>query len=143
MSLKKILIGREDSNSVVIAETSVSRVHAELIDSSKKLYLKDLESKNSTFIIREGIHILVGSDPVELRATDQVCFGLTGPYKLAQLTPAFQTQVILLAREKPVEEKRESKTSTAVMRPTKYRCPSCGSIVKNTSKLCEHCQTHL
>jgi len=143
MATKKILIGRDDSNNVVIAEVSVSRIHAELIDSGKNLHIKDLDSKNSTFILRDGIHVVVGSEPVEILLGDLLSFGLVGPYKLQELIAGFERKVILIAHERPKTEERESKTNTAVVKPAKYRCPSCGSIVKNTLKICDNCHTHL
>jgi pSer/pThr/pTyr-binding forkhead associated (FHA) protein len=140
---KKILIGRDDSNNVVIAENSVSRVHAELIDNGKKLFLKDLESKNATYIVRDGIHLIVGPDPVELKQSDQLRFGLVGPYTLSNVLPAFQAKVTLIAPSRELGPEPELKTSTAVVKPKRYRCPSCGSIVKDTFKQCDHCHTHL
>ena len=51
----KLTIGRAPTNDVVLADTSISRLHAELICSKNgKLFLIDCHSSNGTNLIRNG-----------------------------------------------------------------------------------------
>ena len=45
-----VLIGRDSGNDVVIPDQVVSRLHAELTMKDGRVFLKDLQSRNGTFL---------------------------------------------------------------------------------------------
>ncbi|TYQ16531.1 UNVERIFIED_CONTAM: FHA domain protein [Acetivibrio alkalicellulosi] len=47
---KNITIGRYDKNDIVIKDSFISGIHAQITKGDSKIYLKDLGSKNGTFI---------------------------------------------------------------------------------------------
>ena len=71
---QEVLVGRElpaGRQGLVIDDIFVSRTHA-VISLKKEFYIKDLESKNGTFI--NGRQIIPGV-PVPLEDGDKICFG--------------------------------------------------------------------
>lgn len=81
--MQTIKIGRSSSNDVILNDTTVSHIHAELIvldqTGSKSYTLKDLNSLNGTFV--NGIKI---SSAVSIKPTDSLKFGnyITNLYAL-------------------------------------------------------------
>ncbi len=69
-----ISIGRSPENIVVIPDLEVSRKHAELTTDGVKLMLRDLNSKNGTFLYN-GKEFLRVSDSVEVKPNSIVKFG--------------------------------------------------------------------
>lgn len=65
------IIGRESSCAISVDDGSVSRKHAELVLKEGKLTLKDLKSKNHTFIDNQKI-----STEVEVKEGIEISFGL-------------------------------------------------------------------
>jgi FHA domain len=70
-NFKKITIGRDSKNQVVLSDSSVSRMHAELfIDNEGNAFLTDMNSSNGTTV--NGSRI---SGTVQLKKNDVVMFG--------------------------------------------------------------------
>jgi pSer/pThr/pTyr-binding forkhead associated (FHA) protein len=65
------VVGRDAACTIVVEDPSVSRRHAEFVLKDGRLTLKDLGSKNSTFIDEQRI-----SKEVEVREGMQIAFGL-------------------------------------------------------------------
>jgi len=63
-------IGRETGQSLVMANASVSRKHAQLISSNGAFWLWDLDSQNGTW--RNGVRV---TQPVALQSGDTLRFG--------------------------------------------------------------------
>lgn len=67
---RKLSMGRQASNDVVVQEPGVSRNHAELFDTDGVFYVRDLGSTNGTFVndekIPEGDRLLSDGDSVRL-----------------------------------------------------------------------------
>ena len=66
--MKKITIGRNSSNDIVINDTMVSRFHCEIIQESGTIKIVDLNSSNGTFVNGQRI-----SGAVDLTPQDTVC----------------------------------------------------------------------
>jgi hypothetical protein len=73
---RRIRIGRQSDNDLVVADPGVSRHHAEVINESGTCTLRDLGSTNGTYVngsvvhehaLRDGDRISVGSTVVEFR----------------------------------------------------------------------------
>jgi len=47
-----VRIGRDSSNAIVVPDETVSRFHAELVMQGGRIFLKDLGSKNGTFLYK-------------------------------------------------------------------------------------------
>ena len=69
-----ISIGRSPENVIVLPDQEVSRKHAELTMDGDKLMLKDLESKNGTYLY-DGKKFQQVSDSVEVKPNSVVKFG--------------------------------------------------------------------
>ena len=66
-------LGRQSSNDVVVAETGVSRQHAEILRVESGYNLRDLSSTNGTFVnskkIEQGDYLLQDGDTIRLGAS--------------------------------------------------------------------------
>jgi pSer/pThr/pTyr-binding forkhead associated (FHA) protein len=64
----EVLIGRLDSNDLVLADAAVSRVHAKLVREGEAWVLLDLESRTGTFVDGQRItrHRLVAGDKIDI-----------------------------------------------------------------------------
>ncbi len=69
-----ISIGRSPENVIVLPDQEVSRKHAELTMDGDKLMLKDLQSKNGTYLY-DGKKFQQVSDSVEVKPNSVVKFG--------------------------------------------------------------------
>ena len=69
-----ISIGRNPENVVVIPDQEVSRKHAEVTTDGTKLFLRDLNSKNGTYLY-DGKEFQQVSDSVEVKPNSIVKFG--------------------------------------------------------------------
>ena len=70
--LKKITVGRESSNDIIISQALISRKHAEFYVETNQLIVKDLNSTNGTFV--NGTVIKA---PTSLKTLDIVYIGQT------------------------------------------------------------------
>lgn len=69
-----VSIGRSPENVIVIPDQEVSRVHAELTTEGTKLLLKDLKSKNGTYVY-DGKKFEQVTDSVEVKPNSILKFG--------------------------------------------------------------------
>lgn len=67
---KKMLIGRSDTNQIVLKDTKVSRQHAELSWVKKQCTVKDLQSSNGVFINGERVQAATLHDGDQLQIGD-------------------------------------------------------------------------
>jgi len=65
------VIGRSDYSSILIADPSVSRVHASITQRDGKTFIQDLGSRNHTFVNGEQ----VGEAPVQIDIGDTIRIG--------------------------------------------------------------------
>ncbi len=90
---ERATVGSHPSNDLVVSEPTVSRFHLELVASAVGVRLRDLESRNGTFVdgvrvfdalLREGSRVQVGStvlrfaaaaDGLQIALSKQACFG--------------------------------------------------------------------
>ena len=70
--LKKITVGRESSNDIIVSQGLVSRKHAEFYVEKDQLFVKDLNSTNGTFVNGTAI-----KQPTLLHTLDIVYIGQT------------------------------------------------------------------
>ena len=70
--LKKVTVGRESSNDIIISQALISRKHSEFYVENEQLYVKDLNSTNGTFV--NGTVI---KTPTPLKTLDIVYIGQT------------------------------------------------------------------
>ena len=83
LSKEMTLIGRDQSNHLVVEETQVSRRHAGIRKSSAGYWLEDLGSRHGTFVNGEQVEgegrELHDSDRIELGGTGSVHWVFTEP----------------------------------------------------------------
>ena len=74
MPSKSLIVGRDRSADIPIADSSVSRRHAqvEIIDGGR-IFLTDCQSSNGTFVIRSGQSIRITQETVS--PGEQIRFG--------------------------------------------------------------------
>jgi pSer/pThr/pTyr-binding forkhead associated (FHA) protein len=65
-----VRIGRADDNDVVLRDPRVSRRHAELVRSEHHFELRDLGSRNGTFVNGQSV-----VEPIEVASGDRLTFG--------------------------------------------------------------------
>lgn len=69
----EIELGRSvETGGMVVADERVSRRHARFARIGERLVVTDLESTNGTVIVRGGVRIEVGSEPVALGVGDEI-----------------------------------------------------------------------
>ncbi len=90
----RCLIGREPDADIVIADRRISRHHAEIVRRDDKYYLRDLGSKNGTYVNGER---LLGQH--ELRDDDEIHIALAA--RLSFLGPSSTMSLDLDATLKP------------------------------------------
>jgi two-component system, cell cycle response regulator len=66
-----ITIGRDPRNTLCLDESGVSRTHAVIMHQSQGVIVRDVGSKNGTFVNREPVqeHVLVDGDMIQLGST--------------------------------------------------------------------------
>jgi len=67
-----VIIGRDVDNGVIVADTGVSRHHAEIFRIGDKFFVKDLDSKNGTFVNDEqtSLELLKHGDRIRIGQTE-------------------------------------------------------------------------
>ena len=99
--LKKITVGRESSNDVIISQGLVTRKHAEFYVEKDQLFVKDLNSTNGTFVNGTAI-----KGPTSLKTLDIVYIGQTKfvvqQNKLIYKTPVKGLQIDAITISKTV-----------------------------------------
>ncbi len=70
---RECTIGRQEGEGrLTIADGRVSRLHALISNDINGLSVSDLGSSNGTFLVRDGVTVRVGMEPVGLRGGDLV-----------------------------------------------------------------------
>ncbi|MBP2279221.1 hypothetical protein H4W00_000034 [Psychrobacter sp. PL19] len=105
-------VGRGSDKDVVLGSKQVSRNHALLSVSNGKLYLKDLNSSNGTFINEERIE---SNKSEQVKADDTVGFASFSFQVIAPMATAFDTATRL---EQPVEDSMNPEPTTVDTLPT-------------------------
>ncbi|MEC5209865.1 pSer/pThr/pTyr-binding forkhead associated (FHA) protein [Psychrobacter sp. PL15] len=109
---ESLSVGRGSDNDVVLGSKQVSRNHALLSVSNGKLYLKDLNSSNGTFINEERIE---SNKSEQVKADDTVGFASFSFQVIAPMATAFDTATRL---EQPVEDSINLEPTTVDTLPT-------------------------
>lgn len=78
-----VSIGRDSGNDVVIPDQVVSRIHAELTMKDGRVFLKDLHSKNGTFLF-VGMDFKPVGEGVVVAPNSMIRLGTTTILKLAR-----------------------------------------------------------
>ncbi len=74
LSNKSFGIGRDRSNAVIVSDPKVSKFHATVTFKLGKAYLKDIGSKNGTYINKKKVNI---DEMIELKNQDVIILGST------------------------------------------------------------------
>lgn len=143
--MNSITIGRREDCDIVIEDGSASRLHAELVRKESKIYLRDKNSTNGTYIERNSEKQEVQGE-MEVLTTDRLSFGTSDFFPLQSLLQGFTDRLFLRHNAKIEVSKKpdeKQKTNTETKKIQKFRCPSCGAIVSNLTESCESCFTQL
>ena len=126
-----LVLGRDRSCEVVLADITISRAHAEIFSGPDGFYVHDLQSSNGVVVNAARI-----DDPYRLSHGDRLGFGSIQGYfiDLHQSSPetfdeAKQEHLPLPTETIPVESLRV--------------CPHCGTINMRTARLCASCMEKL
>lgn len=85
---KPITLGRSDECSVMLPDPALSRVHAEFIHIGNDYVVRDLNSRNGTFVNDarvEGVHRLSNGDRIRLGSSTSIRFSLLNTDEVATL----------------------------------------------------------
>ena len=106
-----LVIGRDVDNGIMVADTGVSRHHAEIFRIGDKYFVKDLDSKNGTFVNDEqtSLELLKNGDKIRIGQTEFAFDGSSaddqaGPVRYSTESVSAPTMVIDLKKlreEKP------------------------------------------
>lgn len=83
---KKFLLGRDKSVEIMIDDANISRQHAQITVDDDKIFIKDLGSRNGTFVNDEAI----GGNEIELAKEDMIKLGST----ILKYLPAGQLETL-------------------------------------------------
>lgn len=136
----KITIGRDPNCDVPLTDSSVSRLHAELIITDVgQLMLRDCRSSNGTILIRGAARQQVQEEVVY--PSDRVQFGRVPLYvsdllakadvHIGQATaaqpaaPAAVAEAVQRVVSQPVVQKRMVRCECGTVKPADERCPVC------------------
>ena len=146
---KRLTLGRDKTNDLVLAEVSASRLHAEDIPGSDGFYIRDLASSNGVMVNQARI-----DNPYRLTHGDRVMIGKitiyfiqvkdAQPYMVrAGLAPALvvDTPAGELRREAPAlldAPAGEIRRSVAM---DTMQCSNCGTPNERVARICANCGT--
>ncbi|NPA23540.1 MAG: FHA domain-containing protein [Crenarchaeota archaeon] len=80
-SLREITVGRGPENTIIIPDPTVSRRHAIIYREGDKIILKDVGSRNGTYLIRDGYAYRIN----EIYLSDEVVIRF-GSYTLVKIS---------------------------------------------------------
>jgi hypothetical protein len=126
-------IGRESAaNDIVIPHDTVSSQHAEIVFREGAFYLRDLRSRNGTFVNGKQISHPEEAREVILRARDRIRFdAYEYEFTLEALAGAAQTRLAGPAAAQPPEDLRTKKKADMCPRHPAWKA----------TELCGECQT--
>ena len=126
-------IGRESAaNDIVIPHDTVSSQHAEIVFREGAFYLRDLRSRNGTFVNGKQISHPEEAREVILRSRDRIRFdAYEYEFTLDALAGAAQTQLAGPAADQPPEDLRTKKKADMCPRHPAWKA----------TELCTECQT--
>ena len=114
---KRLTIGRDRKNDVVLADTAVSRQHAEIFPSLNGFYIRDLRSSNGVLVNHTRI-----TNPYQLTHGDRIGIGSSACY-FVQL----QALPTLLPVAVSTPSRACSTCGLKLENPAARFCPFCGS----------------
>ena len=114
---KRLTLGRDKTNDLVLAEVSASRLHAEVIPGSDGFYIRDLASSNGVMVNQARI-----DNPYRLTHGDRITIGKITIY-------------FIQVGNSPAEKIRRS----VAMDTT--QCTNCGTPNARVARFCANCGT--
>ncbi len=112
---KRLKMGREKANDIVLADVAASRLHAEVFHSSDGYYIRDMQSINGVVVNSAKI-----DNPYRLAHGDRVSIGSIALYFIN------------------VESDLAAQVATA---PATAQCSTCGTVNPLTARFCAKCGT--
>lgn len=136
--MKKINIGRADTNTLCVEHSSVSRNHAEIIfHSEENIELVDLGSKYGTFVNRNNKSHKV--EKAVLLPTDLIVFGKSDPLTLDEIM-----ETVLESTKAGVQlAPKQTPPADVETHVTRVRCRHCKSVIVATWSECPFCEGSL
>ncbi len=120
---KRITLGRDKENHIVLAEVAASRMHAEVLHAPDGFYIRDLHSSNGVIVNQAKI-----DNPYLLVHGDRIMIGNIIIFYMSIAEEFVETQGIALAVEK---ETSTCSSCGATNLPTARFCATCGSPLKH------------
>lgn len=136
ITLHKIKLGRNKDCEIILDHPSISRYHAEIIYTNKSIEVKDLNSRNGTFIQKSDKRIKISG---ELIVGDTLLsFGDLKAKKASEYIEFFEKnkeknnfEMLAGTPEEPNIEKKYGKENK--------RCKQCAAIIPADIKICTQC----
>ncbi|THB64188.1 MAG: FHA domain-containing protein [Desulfovibrio sp.] len=133
---QRFRIGRSRECDVVLADDSISRVHAELtIVGGDKLFITDCHSRNGTMLLKEGREVAIHQD--FLFPEDVVRFGDV-ELSVKEILKAVKERHELLDIKSPVPPPPSPQDKKPWVRGARLIRCSCGHV-KEKGKYCAEC----
>ncbi len=133
MGDKRYTIGRESNNDIVIVDSSVSRLHAEIIVSGdgRKILISDCNSSNGTLLFRNNRQSAV-TGAQQIFPEDKLQFGdIKMPASaLFEDIRVNTNDVAIYNKELNIIDNNPQETKT---------CPVCSENIKQAAGKCRHC----
>jgi len=111
---KRLKMGRDKSNEIVLAEVAASRLHAEVFHGSDGYYIRDMQSINGVMVNATKI-----DNPYRLAHGDRVAIGSITLYFISVTS--------------------QSDTQPAVPSGVDVQCDTCGAVNARIARFCANC----
>ena len=111
---KRLKMGREKTNEIVLADVAASRLHAEVFHGSDGYYIRDMQSINGVVVNSAKI-----DNPYRLAHGDRVSIGSLALYFIS------------------VENEPVAQVAPTV--PATMQCSTCGTVNPSTARFCASC----
>ena len=111
---KRLKLGRDKANDIMLADVAASRLHAEVFHGSDGYYIRDMQSINGVVVNSAKI-----DNPYRLAHGDRVSIGSIALYFIS------------------VES--DPGTQIAQIAPATVQCSSCGTVNPSTARFCASC----
>ena len=122
---KRLILGRDKQNDVVLADVAASRKHAEVLHSIDGVYIRDLGSSNGVMVNRTKI-----DNPYRLAHGDRITIGSIMLYFIHQ--SAFDEQEIKAATP-------DVEVVTQFIEENSSTCRICGTSNTHIARFCANC----